>query len=1138
MNLKENLFSFLASFVLGFLADYLGLGRLVRQALSFVAVRHLLPSPPPAYTISYHEPPPNGSKFTQAPLDSYLLGPEEEPFVYYTDSFYTTWTPPPPPTYDQYIIWGFEVIMACCMVRLFWSSVDLPYKTNQPVGPQRTLLDLASSEMDEDSAAPTPSTVYVTPVLWDMLNLTTDYLLRLMVFYPYVTGIPQRIVPHRHFYPTLDLAQRLPYPAVAIDVGDPNNQPEDEASHSESSPDTSEVSTAIDSDENELEEDSNLNEVVDLPLDQNVEGPAPTNEITNIGFDYVDDDPGTDGPHRPMEEHADLFNANEVSVSPSRDRLSSAAQVVDFASTHVQELHIEAEAIRSSALTTEPSIQFDLAEFFALPRPRHRTESLDTASKAANSTTSAQQLDQVPGSVLELPSEPSAQFDLGEFFALPRHNIHDRQKFFTEKTEPVQNMGRLGTVSPSRQENTLGRQTSLVPRDPNPVVDVALEKELTVSVLAAPSALASPFGKDLVPAAVVPVNTDVLPELRKAIDEETSITDSSARSRTSICIDNSSGLDIQHSVASSSFIRYEHGSPLFAIAEDPESTQDDISLLASPVIHTDERPSLILSPCDNPDSPLLVTPHDFGIILPVIHADILVSSDQLDDGYELFNSSTLPIDFPVIRREMDVVKAIDEDLDDWDWTLLNVALHDQSRIVHAKPPMIIQQPTERHMEDDLFLVSSAASAASSNPGPSNEIVHESDEDNTLDHRRASTHPAQRHIEEVPWTKVDVAPYSLTPAQAEVFPTVCSKYGLILPDPSASAFYHRVGWDLILAEEKRCLKLATKRPSDRKRRCSSVAPISRSLEPPRGYGLSRANFLGVYGALLFTPEKTYANVSRKGVCPSPTSSSAAVSPVSVAGAFESTRAHTRQWSMINLNRSRGGSDVAHNGANLKVQPVIPSLKHCRSLGSLVRPTARQILYPAGQSPEEVPGAGRGRSPSASPKVPHSIWLREVVQKNRADLSSKSTFSAHRRCASQSATTTESSNSLVPSRVNTPTSQRGRPTQSRTRPPGPRESSPGTSAQVTLPSPHVGKGKARETLVPAPALVRSKSHLPRPPALDELAQPSAPSPAKAVYTTVKSGQKASGSMEPMTATLVFPRIDDDDAVRRFEEEQGFV
>lgn len=61
---------------------------------------------------------------------------------------------------------------------------------------------------------------------------------------------------------------------------------------------------------------------------------------------------------------------------------------------------------------------------------------------------------------------------------------------------------------------------------------------------------------------------------------------------------------------------------------------------------------------------------------------------------------------------------------------------------------------------------------------------------------------------------------------------------------------------------------------------------------------------------FTPEKTYANVSRRGVSPSPTTSPAttSVSPISVPGSFEPIRTHGRTQSMINLNRSRGGSTL--------------------------------------------------------------------------------------------------------------------------------------------------------------------------------------------------------------------------------------
>ena len=82
---------------------------------------------------------------------------------------------------------------------------------------------------------------------------------------------------------------------------------------------------------------------------------------------------------------------------------------------------------------------------------------------------------------------------------------------------------------------------------------------------------------------------------------------------------------------------------------------------------------------------------------------------------------------------------------------------------------------------------------------------------------------------------------------------------------------------------------------------------------------------------FTPEKTYANVSRRGVSPSPTRSPAttSVSPISVPGSFEPIRIHGRTQSMINLNRSRGGSNIAMNGVALRAQLPSPNLKTRRS-----------------------------------------------------------------------------------------------------------------------------------------------------------------------------------------------------------------
>lgn len=259
------------------------------------------------------------------------------------------------------------------------------------------------------------------------------------------------------------------------------------------------------------------------------------------------------------------------------------------------------------------------------------------------------------------------------------------------------------------------------------------------------------------------------------------------------------------------------------------------------------------------------------------------------------------------------------------------------------------------------------------------------------------------------------------------------------------------------------------------------------------------------------------------------------------------------------------DIAVNGANLKAQPATHHLKTRRSLGSIQQcvlssfpshrytkveqifmvfhsPTAHQMLHsilPLGQKPKEVPGAGRGRSPSASPK-PHSTWVREMVQEPQATPLSKPAFGAHRRCASQSAVIGESSTSFASPRAGTPPVQRGRPTRHQIPLPE-QESSLSSFAQTADPSSSVtntggrntGKGKRKETSAPTPA----ERGLARPSALNKFLQPPLLSSAQTVCTTVRPGLEATKSVEAMAA-MVYARVDDDGAVERFEKEQGFA
>ena len=160
---------------------------------------------------------------------------------------------------------------------------------------------------------------------------------------------------------------------------------------------------------------------------------------------------------------------------------------------------------------------------------------------------------------------------------------------------------------------------------------------------------------------------------------------------------------------------------------------------------------------------------------------------------------------------------------------------------------------------------------------------------------------------------------------------------------------------------------------------------------------------------------------------------------------------------------------------------------------------------------------------------------MVQENQDGSSSKPTYSTHRRCASQSAVIGESSASFASVHAGTPPGQRGRPLYNRARLPEHGELVSSTSTQ-TAQSPSAvfttskGKGKGKEAQTSVPVVEPSTKTLPCPPAFSRLTRPSAPS--------LQLGQKALERMQATALMSAYPRIDDDGAVSRFEEEQGLV
>lgn len=183
--------------------------------------------------------------------------------------------------------------------------------------------------------------------------------------------------------------------------------------------------------------------------------------------------------------------------------------------------------------------------------------------------------------------------------------------------------------------------------------------------------------------------------------------------------------------------------------------------------------------------------------------------------------------------------------------------------------------------------------------------------------------------------------------------------------------------------------------------------------------------------------------------------------------------------------------------------------------------------------EVPGAGRLRSPS--PGQPHSVWVREQAQEIRSGTSSPvpspalssgtPAFGSHKRWDSHSSAASADS-AFAPQ-------PRGRGLQRNAPLMRTQDISPASTGSGA-PSPSVNRREKRKQAPPAPASAATEARH-RLPALVRAITPSVPASTETSFTNIADSSKKSRKPNMTTS---YARVDDEDAVKRFEREQGFA
>ncbi|KAL4249245.1 hypothetical protein ABKN59_007234 [Abortiporus biennis] len=394
--------------------------------------------------------------------------------------------------------------------------------------------------------------------------------------------------------------------------------------------------------------------------------------------------------------------------------------------------------------------------------------------------------------------------------------------------------------------------------------------------------------------------------------------------------------------------------------DDKHSTDSGGS--APPEIHLSEAASKLLlalstplmSPRDSEFdalSDLQKTCHDEEMAmvpgaLPVAKA--LVSATQ--DASDL--DVTLQADFPLIKRDPDIVRLVGEPLDDRDWTYVTIGLNEDDKFIYA--PTITPKTETPSLAKD---IPSSCSDSSGDMASFNSLLNLTRF--TLPDKPmvvyASCSGSKSDCELLRYRNVEKGEFGPRPRLAEYhlpedLRSVTLRLGLILHEKNFRIFepVAELTLEMAVLNERRALTLATIPKSK-----------NRLLLPRYAYGLTREEFLGSFTSSSDPLDtETYAEVARKNVpvCTAVTKYAPALDPVS----------EPKQPDIIwHVNRNRGGAEKSA----LLVNEMNEKRPKAESADFKGRPRSRSHSFTLADGLNTTPSA-------SSPSGPASRQARRV------------------------------------------------------------------------------------------------------------------------------------------------------------------
>ncbi|KAF7789307.1 hypothetical protein EIP86_000251 [Pleurotus ostreatoroseus] len=300
--------------------------------------------------------------------------------------------------------------------------------------------------------------------------------------------------------------------------------------------------------------------------------------------------------------------------------------------------------------------------------------------------------------------------------------------------------------------------------------------------------------------------------------------------------------------------------------------------------------------------------------LPAVHSPVIelvspqaiVEDDLLDFDSDLYEPSA---DFPMMHLDGNLSDYLDDDVDDWGWTLINIRLNESKCFVFTGHT---SRPTDDTDDDSVPVNTDSCIMDDSVP-----VLYFSSiwDVNSRDHRRAYSEPAFSSLPFITRAEVEPTPILDSVELRSRFTDVALRLGIIPHDQAFRLYEPAEELALAIREEKRALAIAA-RPRPKKGKLPLYI---------RKFGLDREAFFAIFQRPLPPPFISYADALRINARLS-RGLTVTVAPEQVARRERSATVSAK--SFVHVNRNRGGQDQNINGDELIAKkPIVRRDSSC-------------------------------------------------------------------------------------------------------------------------------------------------------------------------------------------------------------------